>query len=1171
MDQVPDRDPGDPGAGAPGRRPERRRRGPGAGAPGLAREERAARQPAARGGAGRQARLRDALAGDRPLRRRGEAGSTTALYPPEQGARPARPGCRGKGREVGWRPVPHEAVVDGEVALGALLRPAERGGGLRAGGGRQPARPAGPALVRRQRAQQGLGQRRAGARGPRRPPGAARPARGAGGAAGRAQPAAGEAVRTPPAGWASRCGSPTSAATGSPFTARDPPRSWQALPPLAGPGRGAAAAPRAGGAAGPAGGGGRPGRAARPAGGPRPRRCGAPGDWRWRCAAPSSRAPPSRRGWRAGWSSWRRAGWRRGCWPPRRRRTATAGWCSCAPPRRSSRASRGCSGAWPRSCCGWTGRTRRCGWRSGRWRRRRAGSRPASRWPRRATGPGRGARSRRERLALGDLTPPTAPALEAAAGAARELGEAERAAGLLRTAVALRLRPPRPARPAGGAAAAARRRRRRGGPAPGGAAARPRRPRAAAPAGRPAGGQRPRRRGRAAVRRRRWRSAPRTPRPGSGAAGPGCGPGGAARRWPTCGGRSSCARSSRRSRSWCRGLEPAREPYEAPYAADAVALARAPLQPEPGDDVVVLADLEVVRLQPSGLASRYQQTVVKVLTPRGADEARRQSVCFTPGPAGAAGGAGADPQAGRHRGGGLGRPRDQRAASPGTGIYYDTRVRTLTFPALQPGDVLEVAWRLDDTADENLLSDYFGDLVAIDGGPAAAPLRLRAAGPGRAAPSTPTPRPAWSTPSAPLPGGLTEHRWQRHRRPALRRRAAHARLGRGGFRFLHVSTYACWDEVNRFYWGLVRDQLRPGAGAAAAGAAAGRGGAHGPRPPARAAGRRLATRSSRGAPPRRGGGAPRLRGDPDPLRGAGVRHPRLQALPGGPGAGAPLRRLQGQGLAHPRAARGGRASTRGWCCCGCATSGACPSAPASLAIFNHAILYVPSLDLWLDGTADHTGTRELPGEDRGATVLVVEPGRPAALRHAAGGPARGEPLRDRPSTSRWPPTARPRVEGDLPAWPARGRPALRRAYQPEADRQPLAGAAFAGAALPRAAGRAGRPSTTCTRLEEQVRQRYRASRPALRPRRAGAGAPLHPLRRAARHDRDLGLALGPAARRSSSDDPAVSRATLPRGAAAGQHAAPSCPGRPAPTGPHLAWALAWRAEPGLVVAEFASP
>jgi hypothetical protein len=56
--------------------------------------------------------------------------------------------------------------------------------------------------------------------------------------------------------------------------------------------------------------------------------------------------------------------------------------------------------------------------------------------------------------------------------------------------------------------------------------------------------------------------------------------------------------------------------------------------------------------------------------------------------------------------------------------------------------------------------------------------------------------------------------------------------------------------------------------------------------------------------------------------------------------------------------------------------GRIPETPASLAVFNHAILWVPDLDLWLDGTASWSGSRELPGEDRGASVLVVNPDGP---------------------------------------------------------------------------------------------------------------------------------------------------------------------------------------------------
>ncbi len=37
-----------------------------------------------------------------------------------------------------------------------------------------------------------------------------------------------------------------------------------------------------------------------------------------------------------------------------------------------------------------------------------------------------------------------------------------------------------------------------------------------------------------------------------------------------------------------------------------------------------------------------------------------------------------------------------------------------------------------------------------------------------------------------------------------------------------------------------------------------------------------------------------------------------------------------------------------------------PEEPASLAIFNHAILYLPQYDLFLDGTAEFHGSKSCP-------------------------------------------------------------------------------------------------------------------------------------------------------------------------------------------------------------------
>jgi hypothetical protein len=49
--------------------------------------------------------------------------------------------------------------------------------------------------------------------------------------------------------------------------------------------------------------------------------------------------------------------------------------------------------------------------------------------------------------------------------------------------------------------------------------------------------------------------------------------------------------------------------------------------------------------------------------------------------------------------------------------------------------------------------------------------------------------------------------------------------------------------------------------------------------------------------------------------------------------------------------------------------------PASLAPFDHAIAYVPKYDLYLDGTAEFSGSGELPAQDQDIPVLMVQTGK----------------------------------------------------------------------------------------------------------------------------------------------------------------------------------------------------
>ena len=171
--------------------------------------------------------------------------------------------------------------------------------------------------------------------------------------------------------------------------------------------------------------------------------------------------------------------------------------------------------------------------------------------------------------------------------------------------------------------------------------------------------------------------------------------------------------------------------------------------------------------------------------------------------------------------------------------------------------------------------------------------------------------------------------------------------------YVHVSTYQDWESVARFYWGLVKDQLRVTDEVRAAAAEAARGiapddeqariravydyvvsrtryvalefGIHGfkPYPVETVLTRRFGDCKDK----------------------ASLMHAMLEAL----GIDSRLVLLRTRRM------------------------GNLEEAPASLAVFDHAILYVPKYELYLDGTAEFHGSGELPADDRGAEALVIEP------------------------------------------------------------------------------------------------------------------------------------------------------------------------------------------------------
>lgn len=381
----------------------------------------------------------------------------------------------------------------------------------------------------------------------------------------------------------------------------------------------------------------------------------------------------------------------------------------------------------------------------------------------------------------------------------------------------------------------------------------------------------------------------------------------------------------------------------------------------PEEDAVRLAEVRVVRVHPSGQASRTEQSIVWVGSQRGADRFRTFHIRYAP-----------DREVLRIERARILRPdgsiewghvsTERSLHDTEAGIYYDARLRLISFPNLRPGDVVELVYRLDDIARDNLLSDYFGDIqLAQDTVPIASWEYVLHMPPGRAIHFNDLPGARYER--AEREDGVL-HRWLVRDSPKI---VVEPRMP--GWievaRYLHVSTFASWDEVARYWWGLVEDQVRPTeeireqAQRIVAGI------------PAwdvqrrveaihryvvektRYVGLELGIHSYK---PYRADQVLR-RGFGDCKDKAGLTYALLRAV----GIDARLVLLRMRNL------------------------GRVEGEPASLAVFNHAVLYVPALDLFLDGTAEWSGATELPEADRDAEILVVHPdGRGERTRTGVG-------------------------------------------------------------------------------------------------------------------------------------------------------------------------------------------
>jgi tetratricopeptide (TPR) repeat protein/transglutaminase-like putative cysteine protease len=360
-----------------------------------------------------------------------------------------------------------------------------------------------------------------------------------------------------------------------------------------------------------------------------------------------------------------------------------------------------------------------------------------------------------------------------------------------------------------------------------------------------------------------------------------------------------------------------------------------------------LLDLEVTQVHDNGLSETFAQRLILILDERGAREQVDQVIRYTP-----------DTQsvevrvARVHRVDGQtveAAGRDDRDLSePWYSTYYDVRGLAVRMPALKPGDVVEIQHVISDIGRRNLFADYFGTVHFM----AEDIPRLHS----EYVLVTPRAR-AFHFNAPRLPGLRREEKVAGDRRIYRFSAADVPRVeleaGMPGWSesapYIHVSTYRTWGEVAAWYYGLIKEQL-------------------------------VADDAIRAAVRQATRGLTDERARVSAVHNMVVKNTRYVGLEFGIHGYKPYRTTQVYarkfGDCKDKAALlvvmlreiGVKAHlvllrTR--------RSGDIADSPASLAVFDHAIAWVPKYDLYLDGTAEFAGTRELPGQDQGVPVLHI--------------------------------------------------------------------------------------------------------------------------------------------------------------------------------------------------------
>ncbi|MCP4228979.1 MAG: DUF3857 domain-containing protein [bacterium] len=221
----------------------------------------------------------------------------------------------------------------------------------------------------------------------------------------------------------------------------------------------------------------------------------------------------------------------------------------------------------------------------------------------------------------------------------------------------------------------------------------------------------------------------------------------------------------------------------------------------PEDNAVILLNDRIVEVYPNGTFSRTEHQVIKILSPEGADKFRQGYVVYEP-----------SRESAELRRMAVIKPNgdeltanriyDSNIFDIGNRLYHSDIAKVIEMPNLAPGDYIDFEYSVQPTG-PNLYSDYFGDVFQFGD--------INSALKSRYILSVPSQRDFYfktyrgvPAPSVERSGGKTIYTYEMDGLPHITEESYMPPMSET-VPLLRVSTFRTWNEVARWYSGLIRD------------------------------------------------------------------------------------------------------------------------------------------------------------------------------------------------------------------------------------------------------------------------------------------------------------------------------------------------------------------------------